>query len=130
MKNIRFGILIVLSVVGFASNGISESVTTVSTIDTYAGPPTPVNGSAASGSAIGDPTSVVADNAGGFYFTSINRLYRVSAGALTIVAGSTPGFGGDGGPATSAQLSSPNGLAMDASGNIFIVDTGNIVSAK
>lgn len=48
------------------------------------------------------------------------------AGAIHTVAGNgTLGFSGDGGPATSAQLFSPNGLAADQSGNLFIVDAGN-----
>jgi trimeric autotransporter adhesin len=36
-----------------------------------------------------------------------------------------PGFSGDGGPATSAALAYPTGVAVDASGNLFIADTGN-----
>ena len=47
-------------------------------------------------------------------------------GTLTGVAGMGQiGFGGDGGPATSAKLDSPEGLAVDAQGVIYIADTGN-----
>jgi hypothetical protein len=35
------------------------------------------------------------------------------------------GFSGDGGPATAAQLRSPNGLAVTASGGLLIADEGN-----
>src|SRR5271165_2819256 len=48
------------------------------------------------------------------------------AGTIGTVAGNgSLGFSGDGGPAASAQLSSPDGLALDRMGNLFIVDAGN-----
>ena len=37
----------------------------------------------------------------------------------------TAGYSGDGGPATSAELNSPSGVAVDASGDLLIADTGN-----
>ncbi len=57
-----------------------------------------------------------------------NRIRRIDArtGIITTVAGSgLVGFGGDGGPATQAELNSPNGVAVDAAGNLYIADTGN-----
>ena len=44
---------------------------------------------------------------------------------ITTVAGGTPGFSGDGGPATAAQVLAPHGVAVDANGNLFIADVGN-----
>ncbi len=56
-----------------------------------------------------------------------NRVRRVSPnGIITTVAGNgVPGFSGDGGPATGAQLSRPGGIAADSAGNVFIADTYN-----
>ena len=52
-------------------------------------------------------------------------------GIITTVAGNgTAGYSGDGGAATNASLNQPNGVAVDASGNLFIADIGNNASAK
>jgi trimeric autotransporter adhesin len=90
------------------------------------GTPAPATGSATSVS-LGLPGKVAVDPTGNVYFTALNSVYRLqSGGVLTRVAGNgRPGFSGDGGPATSAQLNSPQGLAIDKSGNIYIADTGN-----
>ena len=50
-----------------------------------------------------------------------------SVSTITTVAGNgTQGFSGDGGPALSAQLNYPSGVAVDASGNIYFSDTNRI----
>jgi uncharacterized protein (TIGR03437 family) len=79
------------------------------------------------------PSGVAVDAFGNLFFsdTCNNRIRRVSAsGIITTVAGTGPagvggGFGGDGGPATAAELSYPDGVAVDAAGDLFIADTGN-----
>jgi hypothetical protein len=55
------------------------------------------------------------------------RIRKVDTnGIITTVAGNgTGGYSGDGGSAIQAQLSSPGGVAVDFSGNLFIGDTGN-----
>ena len=51
---------------------------------------------------------------------------RAAAGNISTVAGTgTTGFSGDGGPATSALLKDPRGVAVDSSGNLFIADKSN-----
>ena len=51
---------------------------------------------------------------------------RATAGTITTVAGNgINGSSGDGGPATSASLSAPLGVALDSSGNLFIADSYN-----
>jgi sugar lactone lactonase YvrE len=81
---------------------------------------------------IGFPQYVAADDAGNVYFTSIyatsfNCVFKMDPnGVVTRVAGtSRPGFSGDGGPATSAQVNRPVGLVVDTAGDLFIADTGN-----
>lgn len=56
-----------------------------------------------------------------------NRIRRVWAdGRITTVAGSgVAGFSGDGGPATSALIALPRGIAARASGELLVPDTGN-----
>ena len=74
------------------------------------------------------PFGVAADAAGNLYIADRlnHRVRRVSNGLITTVAGSgMGGFGGDNGPATSAQLDSPSDVAVDAAGNLYIADSGN-----
>jgi len=111
------------------ANPISICFAQSSIITTYAGPGLPVNGSFAVSQAIGGPTSVVPDGAGGFYaaIRSENRVYQVTAdGRINLIAGNgLPGFSGDGKPAIAAQLSHPTGVAVDTTGNLFIADSDN-----
>ncbi len=46
-------------------------------------------------------------------------------GGITTIAGTTIGYGGDGGAATSAQLNNPTGIALDGSGSLYIGDMNN-----
>lgn len=75
------------------------------------------------------PTAVVADSHGNFYISSNLdcRIRKVSVdGIISTVAGTgVPGFSGDGGPATLASISQPEGLCIDKSGNLFICDSYN-----
>jgi sugar lactone lactonase YvrE len=74
------------------------------------------------------PTGVAVDSAGSLYIADSinNRIRKVSNGLITTVAGNgTSGFSGDNGPATSAQLSQPPGVAVDFVGNLYIADYFN-----
>jgi len=76
------------------------------------------------------PTRVAADLKGNLFIAdrTNNRIRRVDAatGIITTVAGSGRyDFCGDGGPAISACLKNPEGLAVDADGNLFIADVNN-----
>ncbi len=69
------------------------------------------------------------DKAGNVYISDFlnNRVRMVSAnGVITTIAGNgVSGYSGDGGAATSAALSQPAGLAVDAAGNLYIADSNN-----
>jgi sugar lactone lactonase YvrE len=61
-----------------------------------------------------------------------NRVRMVTpTGTISTIAGNgLPGFAGDGGAATSAELNQPAGLAVDSSGNLYIADSNNSVIRK
>jgi uncharacterized protein (TIGR03437 family) len=88
----------------------------------------PKEGSLASATALPVPYALAFDTAGNLYISGgTNQIYRVDTnGIITTVAGTGAlGFSGDGGPALLARLSAAQGVAVDASGNILISDTGN-----
>ena len=82
------------------------------------------------GTQIGDssPWGCTVDPQGNILFTDFtwNGVYRLdAAGVVKRVVGTggwQNGFGGDGGPASSAQLSQPRGLGYDSKGNLYIAD--------
>ena len=78
---------------------------------------------------LNQPEGVAVDASGNLYIadTDNNRIRKISPnGIITTVAGTgIAGFSGDGGPASQAQLNHPEGVAVDASGNLYIADTGN-----
>ena len=92
------------------------------TISTLAG-----NGTA--GIALNNPESVAVDSSGNIYFGDWNgsvRKFWAATQTLSVVAGTgVPGYSGDGGQATSAQLSKIGGIALDGAGNIYISDVDN-----
>jgi len=117
-SNVSWLIVIGLFAVSFAWSQ-PYSITTIA-----GGAPPPTPAAAATASVL--PGSVAVDFAGNLYFTSFNCIFKVDiTGTMTRVAGTSAGFSGDGGPATSAQLNNPMGLAVDAAGNIFAADYDN-----
>jgi len=87
------------------------------------------DGSAATNASLGSPDGVAVDAVGNLFIADIGnqRVRKVSTnGIITTVAGNgIGGYSGDGGPATNASLDYPDGVAVDASGNLFIADNLN-----
>ena len=87
------------------------------------------DGGQATQAGLGSPLTVTVDSVGNVYFTeqSTFSVRRVStSGIITTVAGSGPGFSGDGGLATQAKFGTLRDLAVDPAGNIYIADFGNL----
>ncbi len=128
------------------ANNVIRKVTTGGTISTFAG-----TGAAGYGGDY-DPTSTATDNgkatlaqlnrpiglvfdaAGNLLIAdSLNsRIRKIDTnGIITTIAGNgSTGSLGDGGPATSAALYNPPGIALDSAGNLYIADTSNDLIRK
>jgi VCBS repeat-containing protein len=93
------------------------------------------DGGLATNAKLRGPSGVAVDGAGNFFIADLghNRVRRVDGATQTITTVAGTGVAcpiptnscGDGGPATAAQLRAPSGVAVDATGNIFIADQQN-----
>jgi sugar lactone lactonase YvrE len=72
--------------------------------------------------------AIAADSSGDLYLAEAanDRVRKVSGVVIHTIAGNgVPGFSGDGGPGTSAMLNTPNAVAVDSVGNVYISDSAN-----
>src|ERR1700690_3318249 len=92
------------------------------------------DGGLATSAQLNPPSGLAVDAAGNIYIADAvaNVIRKVAVtGIITVVAGNgTAGRSGDGGPATSAQLHQPQGLAVDAAGDLYIADESNYAVRK
>jgi uncharacterized protein (TIGR03437 family) len=130
-KNAKWAIAVILP--GLAMAQITPSFT----ISTFAGNYTSGfagDGSAASSAQLASPFAVAIDKSGNVFVADQfnNRIRKVTTGGTisTVAGNGTGGFTGDGSAATSAELFNPSGVAVDASGNLYISDTSNCVIRK
>jgi len=78
------------------------------------------------------PGAVAADNAGNAYLTSgvLNLIYKVSPGGLVTVFAGSGSRGSADGVGTAAAFNNPSGITIDASGNLYVADSGNCTIRK
>jgi sugar lactone lactonase YvrE len=107
--------------------GASIALAQQYSISTVAGGAPPATPAAAASVSLGQPGRVALDAAGNLYVSSSNCVFKIaSTGTVTLIAGtSRAGFSGDGGLAVNAQLNSPQGMAFDPNGNMYIADSRN-----
>jgi sugar lactone lactonase YvrE len=75
------------------------------------------------------PYRIAKDLSGNIYFSDMqnNRIRKIDASGIisTLAGNGTAGFSGDNGPALSAELNSPSGIAVDATGTVYFTDYNN-----
>ncbi len=98
-------------------------------LTTVAGSDLVGDGGSAVAAQLAQPEGIAVDPAGNLYIADAanHRVRKITpAGVISTVAGNGhPGFSGDNGPATAAQLNQPYDVALDAAGNLYIADYGN-----
>lgn len=103
---------------------------TISTLAGNTGQGLSGDGGSATSASFYNPSGVAVASNGDYYIADPgnNNVRKVTGGKIATFAGSAsaqPGFAGDTGAATSALLSGPSAVALDASGNLYIADMGN-----
>jgi RHS repeat-associated protein len=105
----------------------SGNINTIAGSNSYSG-----DGGPATSALLNFPSGVVPDSSGNLYIADYDncrvRKVAASTGIITTFAGNSSGCGntGDGGLATSAQVSNPSGVALDSASNLYIADQNSI----
>ena len=138
MLRVGIALMAILWLSGGSETAGAQAITRVATINTIAG-----NGTAgylgdsgpATSAELNSPYGLAIDTAGNLYIAdpANNRVRKVvlGTGIISTFAGNgAAGYSGDNGPATSAELQLPVGVALDTAGDLYIADEGNNVIRK
>ena len=129
----RIAAALVIAISATALAGVAPAEAAIGDITTIAGTGVATStgdGGPATAATLQEPVATAEGPDGDLYVVERagHRVRRIDAatGTITTVAGTGAlGFSGDDGPATAATLNLPNGVAVDADGNVFIADTWN-----
>jgi sugar lactone lactonase YvrE len=129
MKNTMIPIVVLLAIVSQARTGTAEEPGRGGRLVLVAGGGTGGDGASADRAELIAPFGVAFDAAGTLYFVELtgNRVRKIGPdGIVTTIAGTgRKGDGGDGGPATKAELNGPHSLAVTKDGDVYVADTWN-----
>jgi VCBS repeat-containing protein len=126
VKKLLSSAFCLFSLFPFASHAQSGIIETIAgnTLASYSGDHGPATNASLNG-----PHGIDVDPSGNFYITDAfnNRIRKVSpSGIITTIAGTgTPGYSGDGGPATAADLQQPFQAKLDRAGNLYFADNSH-----
>src|SRR6266498_3638770 len=120
------GVAAVVASGAFGVTG-SDKITTIAGVGKFGTGGFSGDGGPATSAQLSQPHAVAVDAQGSVYIadSNNNRIRKVGlGGTISTLAGTgrASGFSGDGGPATSAHLYQPHGVAVDAQGNVYIAE--------
>lgn len=129
-SHLRLKIILALSISVAAPTGAWAQQYTISTVAGNGTAGFAGDGGPATSASLNGPIGVAVDTSENVYIADVvnQRIRRVSQGTISTLAGNgTNSYAGDGGAATSAEMSSPTGVAVDSAGNVYIGDANNNV---
>ena len=122
-----------LFIADYNNNVVREVVAATGDIDTVAGDGKAGysgDGGAATSAELNHPRDVAVDPAGDLFFAdmdnnAIREVVATTGDIITVAGDGKAGYTGDNGPATSAELNLPRGIAVDPEGDLFFADYNN-----
>jgi hypothetical protein len=119
-KKLLFPLLTAAAIAGHAQ--------TITIVAGNGNPTSSGDGGLATAAAVDYTTGMDADSAGNLYLSDQYKYHVRKIGlndTITKIAGTTYGYSGDGGPATSAQMGNVSDVAVDRHGNVYVADGTN-----